>query len=163
MRRIIGRLIASAAAGVIATGTMSIAMGLFKLGGFLGEPPPVKLTRRILGPLGVNRSRPRTLALATIASHLGYGTAVAMLHELVPGRSSAAKGTAFGLAVWGVSYGGWIPKLGLMPRPALDRPGRPTSMILAHLVYGATLGFVRSRLGWGESTLRAQGQFPHTT
>jgi hypothetical protein len=38
-----------------------------------------------------------------------------------------------------------LPALGLMPPPRRDRPGRPTAMIVAHLVYGTVLGSLADR------------------
>ena len=64
----------------------------------------------------------------------------------------------FGIAVWAVSYAGWVPKLGLMQPPSRDRPGRPTAMILAHLVYGATLGALRSGMESKTAPLPEQGR-----
>ncbi len=66
-------------------------------------------------------------------------------YSLLPARArSLSGGTVFGLGVWSASYAGWLPHAGLMPRPLWDRPGRPTAMLLAHLVFGATLaGVVR--------------------
>ena len=48
-------------------------------------------------------------------------------------------------SVWIASYVGWVPAAGLMPRPSRDRPGRPTSMVLAHWIFGGTLGFLGTR------------------
>ncbi len=45
----------------------------------------------------------------------------------------------FGVVFW------IIPLLGLMPPPDRDRPGRPVVMVLAHVVYGLTLGAVVGR------------------
>jgi hypothetical protein len=53
---------------------------------------------------------------------------------------AAVAGALYGLLVWAGAYKLSLPWLGLMPRPERDRPGRPATMILAHLVYGATLG-----------------------
>ena len=143
------RLLAGATAGLAATATMTGALALAKAAGLLGEPPPHKLTRKILAVVG---PRPKRGGLAhhvaTLAAHVGYGVAMGMIYGLLPRRvSRVPAGAAFGLAVWAGSYMGWIPKLGLMPPPSRDRPGRPTAMILAHLVYGATLGGARRRLG----------------
>ena len=51
-------------------------------------------------------------------------------------------GVLFGLGIYGVSYKGWIPALGILPPPEDDRPGRPAVMIAAHIVYGLTLGWL---------------------
>lgn len=46
---------------------------------------------------------------------------------------------AVGLAIWLVSYFGWIPALRTLAPPSEDRPGRAWTMFAAHVVYGATL------------------------
>jgi hypothetical protein len=51
-----------------------------------------------------------------------------------------------GLAVWAVSYQGWIPALGILPKASEDRPARPAVMVTAHVVYGAVLGALEERL-----------------
>lgn len=61
-------------------------------------------------------------------------------------RQTTLGGASFGLAVWASNYAGWLPKAGLMPKPRHDRPGRPTSMIAAHVAYGATLAAVYRQL-----------------
>lgn len=131
-----------AAAGLAATCTMTAVLALTKATGLLGEPPPRKLTRRVLDRLGV-RVRGRELDITTLIAHAGYGAAMGALYALVPGRRAPiARGSAFGVGVWAASYMGWIPAFGLMRTPKSDRPGRPTSMVLAHLVFGATLGVI---------------------
>jgi uncharacterized membrane protein YagU involved in acid resistance len=54
-------------------------------------------------------------------------------------------GALYGLALWLVSYQGWIPALGLLPPPEQDAQGRTMAMIAAHLVYGAMLGWMARR------------------
>ncbi len=48
-------------------------------------------------------------------------------------------GLAYGAAIWGVSYMGWVPALGIMPPADRDRRDRQTVMLAAHLVYGTAL------------------------
>lgn len=136
---IFARAVAGAAAGMWATVLMTGAMAVTKKAGLLGEPPPRKLTRKMMAAVGLPLKK-RTVDVATVAGHLGYGAGMGALFGLVPRRSASLwGGLAFGLAVWGASYAGWIPAVGFMRRPSSDRTGRPTAMILAHLVYGATL------------------------
>jgi len=161
------RVVLGAVSGAVGTVLMT---GVFALGAkahALGEPPPRKLVRRTMSRLGLSPSR-RTLQLSTAAAHVAFGMSMGALYGLLPragrGRSRApfATGPLFGLGVWAASYAGWIPALGLMPPPSRDRPGRPTTMILAHLVYGATLAGARQALeqafarGSERSTKRAE-------
>ena len=155
MQSFVRRSLAGAAAGVAATLVMSLELALAKSAGLLGEPPPKKLTRRILTLFGARPSRP-SLYAATTAAHLAYGAGAGALYALLPRTMRGPlPGTAFGIAVWAVSYAGWIPKLGLMRRPSRDRPGRPTSMVLAHVVFGASLDRALSRLDRGDNEARA--------
>lgn len=141
-----------AVAGVAATLAHTAVMAAAKRAGMLGEPPPRKLTRRIMTVLG-HRPSGLELDLATIAAHVSYGAATGALYGWLPRRlRGSVGGVAYGVAVWGASYLGWIPKLGLMPSPSRDRPGRPTAMVLAHVAFGGVLDaalkqLIRSRGG----------------
>lgn len=131
-----------------ATVVMSLELTLAKGLGLLGEPPPKKLTRKMLHLAG---HRPSRLALyaATTAAHLAYGAGAGALYAMSRRRGPRA-GVAFGVAVWAASYLGWIPKVGLMPPPSRDRIGRPTSMVLAHVVFGGALDRTLRALERGE-------------
>ena len=133
-----------AAAGAVATIGMSGLMAVGRATGWLGRMPPEKITARALDALHVSRSREGQDALATVL-HLAFGAGAGALFE--PLRRAARVpvpapllGAAFGTLVWGVSYAGWIPALGIMPPPRRDRPGRPAVMLAAHWVYGGLLG-----------------------
>jgi NAD(P)-dependent dehydrogenase (short-subunit alcohol dehydrogenase family) len=120
--------------------------------GLLGEPPPRRLTRQLLG-------LPPSDALdaASVAAHFGFGATVGGAFALLPSRARATGGGAlFGLAVWAANYAGWLPAIGLMPPPAKDRPGRPTAMALSHLVYGAVLALSERALARDDYTLRGK-------
>lgn len=138
-------IVRGALAGTAATATMSIAMGLAQRAGLLGRMPPKKITAAALRALGVRPPEP-ALDAATVAAHVGFGASVGALYacgrQRLPGPSPALAGAVFGTVVWAVSYQGWVPALGIMPMPRHDRPGRPTSMLVAHWIYGATLGAV---------------------
>lgn len=139
---ILTRVIAGAVAGTVATFPMSGAMAMASRGHLLGEPPPRKITRAALervAPRAVSREVP--LDVATAAAHLGFGAAMGALYAVVLGgrRPSVVSGVVFGTAVWAVSYAGWVPAAGIMPAPSDDRPGRPSSMLVSHWVFGAAL------------------------
>lgn len=130
--------------GALATVAMSAFMfGTQKLG-MLGEPPPRKLGRlaaRITGDLFPSKAKQNVLATL---GHFGIGMgAGAMFGSLAPQLRRALPlpiaGVVFGGLVWATGYLGVMPALGVMPTPARDRPGRPLSMVLAHLVYGTVL------------------------
>jgi hypothetical protein len=137
---ILARALAGIVAGTVATLTMSGTMAAAHHAHLLGEPPPKKITRAALREVGTPLARrPLVVDAAAIAAHVGFGAGMGALYALVSRRPSAASGVLFGSAVWLVSYAGWVPALGIMAPPAEDRPGRPSSMLLSHWVFGATL------------------------
>ena len=134
-------------AGVVATAPMTAAM--LAMHRMLPPReryplPPRRVTMNVAGAARVRHhmDEPQRLG-ATVAAHFGYGAAMggifAALHRKAPGPV-VAKGIAWGLIVWSVSYLGLLPALRLH-RPATREPGgRNALMIIAHVVWGATLG-----------------------
>jgi hypothetical protein len=138
------RVLQGAAAGVLATGVMSGFMLAAGRAGLIARQPPRRITERLLFRSGLLPSR-RTRRWASVAAHFGFGaSAGAVFAAAVPARSSrlarAALGTAYGALVWLVSYAGWLPAARLMPPPTRDRPARQAAMLVAHLIFGSTLG-----------------------
>jgi hypothetical protein len=141
-----------AAAGAVATGVMSAFMLAAQQAGLMGEQPPEKIADTALDAADVPAPGPTDEALAVVL-HFAFGASCGALFQAVRSRvhpveqlddepewEPVAEGAAFGSLVWLVSYLGWLPALRIMPAPSRDRPGRPESMLLAHLLYGATLG-----------------------
>ena len=146
-------LLKGAAAGGVATLPMSGVMLAAGRAGLMGRQPPEMITDAALDAVGVEQPSETVEKAATTATHVGFGMAMGALFALLedryrPGTTAVLDGIGFGLAVWALSYKGWVPALGIMPPPEEDRPGRPESMIAAHVVYGATLG----------ALLRGQGE-----
>lgn len=118
--------------------------------------PPRQITERSAKAAGVDRhldegQRDRL----TWLSHFSYGAGMGALYGLGTEarsrdrawRSDLAKGMAFGTLVWAGSYSGYLPQLKLTP-PVRHQPWRRTVlMILAHWVWGASLGALY-RLTW---------------
>ena len=82
---------------------------------------------------------------ATLVSHFGYGammgTLYAPLAKKIP-LPAVVKGVLFGLGVWGASYLGLLPLLG-MSESGQKEPGRRNLlMIAAHVVWGSAMGMV---------------------
>jgi hypothetical protein len=134
-----------AASGAIATAAMSAVMVAGDRVGLLGEPPPTTVSRAALREAGVEHPSAAAGRVAPFA-HLLFGAqggvAFGVIRRLVPGVPDGILGVLFGLGVYGVSYKGWIPALGILPPPEEDRPGRPAVMIAAHVVYGLALGWL---------------------
>lgn len=155
MAQLMTRLLKGAASGVAATLVMSVAMLGAKRLGLLGEPPPRRLTRRLLAPLGRFAPKGKALDATALLAHFGFGASMGGLFALLPPRLRGSRGGAwFGFTVWLVNYAGWLPRAQLMPRPGRDRVGRPTAMIAAHLVFGVTLAAVDRKLSLDLAALR---------
>ena len=147
------KLLKGAAAGFVATAPMSLIM----LVGWRLLPkrekyplPPRLITEEITERVGIeDEMTENQLAGLTILSHFGYGAVFgsiyAPLNERLPMHSSL-KGALTGLAVWVGSYLGWLPAMGIL-RPATQHPWRRNLlMILAHIVWGVTLGELTRKL-----------------
>jgi hypothetical protein len=120
---------------------MSIFMALARMVGVLGEPPPMKLTRRLARYVGLPEPEGAELIAASAVAHLGFGAVTGMIYGALPfqRRHARSTGVAFGVMVWALSYAGWIPRFALMRPPSRDRSGRPSAMLAAHVVYGLTM------------------------
>jgi putative membrane protein len=149
----IRKIVKGAAAGFIATAPMSISMliGWMLLPGREKYPlPPRLITEEITEQVGIeDQMTEDQLVGLTIFSHFGYGALFGSIYALFEKRMpmhSSLKGGLAGLALWIGSYLGWLPALGIL-RPATRHPWRRNLlMILAHLVWGVTLGEVTRKL-----------------
>ncbi len=146
----VGNLGAGAVAGAQATGLMSAVMLGAKRIGLMGEMPPETITARFLDGLGWHHRSGETQDLLAVVTHVGFGAAAGSLFAVIqrrlrPPTPPVVAGMVFAAGVWLVSYQGWIPALGIMAPASRDRPGRPQSMLVAHLVFGAVLGALLGR------------------
>lgn len=137
--------------GAVATVPMSAVMLVAGRIGAMGTQPPERVAERAMGATGVGATSKGEKDVATSVAHLAFGAgggaAFALLHRrLNLPVHAVAQGVAFGLAVWAVSYQGWIPALGILPPADDDRPGRRRAMIGAHIVYGSVVGAAEARL-----------------
>ena len=146
-------VLAGAGAGCLATGPMTAVMLVLHRRLPLTQRsalPPRVVTDRLLTRLGLRRPRPGAPRMAlALAGHFAYGVAAGALFGPVAAVSPApapASGMVFGLALWAVSYLGWLPAARLFP-PATDQPAaRNRLMIAAHAVWGLALGVLTRRL-----------------
>jgi hypothetical protein len=136
-------VLVGARAGVVATVPMSgLMLGARRLGIMRRRQPPEVMVDETAEAAGTDADRGTVQALA-VAAHFVFGAAAgAVFGSLARGPAPArvAEGVGFGLLVWQVSYRGWIPKVGFMPHADVDEPGRRSTMVAAHAVYGAVLG-----------------------
>jgi uncharacterized membrane protein YagU involved in acid resistance len=141
------KLLQGAAAGFIATAPMSLTMVL----GWRMLPGPEKypLPPRLIIEEMSERAGLRDhldddqLVGLTLFSHFGYGALFGAIYALFGNRipmHSSLRGTLAGLAIWVGSYLGWLPAMGIL-RPATRHPWRRNLlMVIAHIVWGVTLG-----------------------
>lgn len=147
------KLVQGAAAGFIATAPMSISMliGWSLLPKREKYPlPPRLITDEIIERVGLeDQMSEDQLVGLTIFSHFGYGAAFGATYALFEAQMpmhSSLKGALAGLALWTASYLGWLPAVGIL-RPATRHPWRRSLlMIIAHVVWGVTLGEVTRKL-----------------
>ncbi|MEJ7747935.1 MAG: DUF6789 family protein [Candidatus Limnocylindrales bacterium] len=133
-------------AGIAAALVMSALMIAGKRAGLMPEHPPEEIARAALSIDGSAPDEELTEPLAAVL-HLGFGAAMGaafgVIHRFTqPIAPAAVQGVLFALGTWAVSYLGWVPALGIMPRADRDVPGRQPVMIAAHVVYGAVLGSI---------------------
>ena len=140
------RLLLGAIGGIVATGPMTAAMILLHRRLPLAERyplPPREITMKIASEAGVAGELSGSARTAvTLLSHFGYGAAAGALYAgaLDPREAPLGKGFLFGLLVWAASYLGWLPAAGILSS-ATEHPGRRSAlMIVAHLIWGMTLG-----------------------
>lgn len=156
MNRVFRTAAAGAVSGAAATVAMSAVMYTAQGLGLLGRAPPRQIVERALASIGLRGKVPSSAKrMLTALAHLGFGATqgalYALLQEAAASRHpalrapSVASGVPFALSVWATSYAGWIPTLGILPRPSHDRPGRPATMVLSHIVYGVALSKILRR------------------
>lgn len=141
-----------ALAGLIATAPMTWAM---RAAGQLlpwtasDRLPPRQITETALQKVGNGEASPEQLdALATLA-HYAYGGACGAVLGVALNRSPLPKpvaGAIFGLAVWGGSYLGLLPAVGVRKSAVNDHPERSLQMIVAHLVWGVAAAALQDEL-----------------
>ena len=84
------------------------------------------------------------MPLATVL-HVGFGSAAGAIFGVIAPKRLIARlpmGMAYGAAIWGVSYLGWVPAFGIMTPADRDRRDRQMVMLAGHLVYGTALALM---------------------
>lgn len=150
MQRDVRAIVDGALGGAIGTAAMSAVMAAGAKLGLLGTAPPETIAAQALAAVGIRRRKEEAQDVLTVVGHVGFGIAIGALFAVLHRRlrlpiPSAIHGIVFATIVWVVSYKGWVPALGLMPPPERDRPGRPATMLVAHWVFGWTLGAIVGR------------------
>jgi uncharacterized membrane protein YagU involved in acid resistance len=153
MSDLVTRSLAGAAAGLTATGPMTLFMAAAKTQLPPEEQyplPPRRITMRAAEAVDLRDDMTETEKhAATGVAHFGYGTATGALYgalsPLLP-FGPVLNGVAYGLGVWTGSYLGLLPALDLHPPATREPAGRNALMIGAHVVWGATLGLLTDQM-----------------
>ena len=129
------RLLVGGIAGFAATLPMTIAM--HRLHRLLPPAERYPLTpRELIDATATELSEPAARD-TTLLAHFLYGAGSGAVVAALAPRPSIALGAAAGVAMWGTSYLGWIPAVGLL-KPATDHPARRNAlMIAAHFIWGS--------------------------
>jgi hypothetical protein len=148
--------LAGTIAGFVSTAPMTVAMKAFHraLPDHEKEPlPPRQIVENVADAAGVDLgSEEEVHESATLAAHFGYGATVGALYGPFAGASGlprAAEGMLYGVGVWGASYFGLLPGVGLYRSAKDETPARNAVMIAAHLIWGASLGVLVGALTRG--------------
>src|SRR5215211_6182976 len=141
------KLLNGALAGFVATAPMSVSM----LIGWRLLPsrekyhlPPRLITEEITEQVGIeDRLSENELIGLTVVSHFSYGALFGVIYALFEHNLSihtSIKGALAGVGLWVGSYLGWLPAMGILT-PATRHPWRRNLlMIVAHVIWGVTMG-----------------------
>jgi uncharacterized membrane protein YagU involved in acid resistance len=161
-------LLAGALAGLAATAPMTLFMQQMyrQLPARERYPlPPSEVVAKLTDQAGVDDQidQPEHTAL-TLLAHFSYGAATGALYAPLAQSFQPPPilgGAAFGVAVWGASYLGLLPALGIL-RPATEHPARRNGLMIgAHVVWGVTLGLLVEQLL--PEAQQAEGTAPEAT
>jgi uncharacterized membrane protein YagU involved in acid resistance len=147
------RLGIGAAAGLLASGMMTLAMAVMRRGLPEDEKyplPPREITLAMAARAGVEEhvADEPAKTLSTGAGHFSYGAFGGMLYQFIAHRIPLAalpKGLLFGFLFWAFGYLGWLPATGILA-PATRHPLRRSLLMLSsHLIYGTVTALISSR------------------
>jgi uncharacterized membrane protein YagU involved in acid resistance len=139
-----------AAAGVAATGAMSLFLEAARRAGTIDREPPEIITENIEETVEAPVLPDASFRTRWIAVHVAFGAAMGGVFGLLRGRlprNTLAAGALFGTGLWTTMYTTVLPVTRLYPKPDDDWKPRAGTIAAGHLVYGATLAlaFDRSR------------------
>jgi hypothetical protein len=117
--------------------------------------PPREITQRVLESAGVEPSDDTT-ATAAMTAHFAYGAITGALFPLLTRRRSFPLGAGYGLAVWAVSYLGWLPATRILAPPTRHPIRRTLLMLCAHAAWGAALSSGLRRLEQADTALQGK-------
>lgn len=140
--------LAASIAGAAATAPMTATMiALHHL--LPGEPNRPLPPREITENAAAATDMPEPTTAATLGAHFSFGAAAGMAYIPFAGKSGmspAAEGALFGVGLWGATYLGMLPATGLYRSATEDPTARNLLMLTSHVVWGAALGLIFSKL-----------------
>jgi hypothetical protein len=141
--RTLARGVRDAGIGAIATVPMSAVMLAGQRLGWMREQPPEHVTGRAIEEVAGDGVPERHLDVAGAAVHVAFGAlfgaAYGWLGRRMRSTPPMGLGVTFAIAIWALSYRGWMPAIGVLPPE--QRGARATAvMVSAHVAYGLALG-----------------------
>jgi hypothetical protein len=135
------KILAGFAAGAAATVPMTVEFWLAWRAGLLDEIPPHKAIRSVTARV----PEPRLSVMSAIA-HLAVGALAGVVYgAVVPSKLTGPIGGAlFGVGVWVVGYEAVMPAATDIEPAHRDQRKRAATIFVAHLIYGATTGWLVS-------------------
>lgn len=146
------RYLAGAVGGLVATIPMTAAMLLLfrRLPPMEQYPlPPREITMEVASRVGQKHRLPETARTnLSLLAHFGYGALTGGLYPAlgIRPRHPVIGGSIYGIAVWALSYLGWIPALKILHPATRHPPPRRRLMLIAHAVWGAGTTLITERL-----------------
>lgn len=143
--------------GAMSTLVMTLSIVILQRATSRWKLPPQQISEAVADNAAGHHDLAEPMAFRYWMSlHMLYGAIAGAVYSLAVGvlkRRSCLGGLIYGLIVWTGSYAGYLPKLNLYPSPDRDQTTRAITMIIAHCVYGATLGCLDQRLNRSEKPL----------
>src|SRR5690606_40312752 len=93
----------------------------------------------------------------SLLAHFGYGAATGALMALSKPPNRKGTGAAIGVAIWALSYFGWVPGSGILKPANRHHLRRNALMIAAHLVWGSVTRWSIRELSAAHETILADG------
>ncbi|HEY4270257.1 MAG TPA: DUF6789 family protein [Galbitalea sp.] len=141
--RLAARALAGGVLGALATRPMNVAFGAGQRLGSIDTLPPLKVVKAVSPQL-----KKRRRAEVAAVSHLLIGATAGSAYVVVTPRVARGPGTGIlaGLVVWLIGYEIVMPPAAEMPVAHRDNRPRAITILLAHVVFGASLGLMTKLL-----------------
>lgn len=109
--------------------------------------PPRTIAMNVAKDIGVKKYMDESDKFAmTMFSHFTFGAVAGSFYPKKKNiKHPVFNGMVYGLNVWAINYLGLLPSVGLFHNAKFTPVRRKSLMIVAHLVWGGTLGFLKSK------------------